>query len=132
MNTKSFVISGFLGGIVNFLLGWLFYGMLFASYFPQPSESDSSAMAFIAIGAFSVAFFIAFVFGHWAQISTVKTGAIGGTLIGLFMGIIANAFGRGMDASITFERMIIDLAITIVMYCIVGAVIGLLMGKLKN
>ena len=132
MNTKSFIISGFVGGIVNFLLGWVFYGMLFKDSFPQPSESDSSAMAFIAVGAFSVAFFIAFVFGHWAQISTLKTGAIGGALIGLFMGIIANAFARGMDASITFERMLIDFAVTIVMYCIVGAVIGLLMGKMKN
>jgi len=29
MKTKNFVVSGLAGGIADFLLGWLFYGIIF-------------------------------------------------------------------------------------------------------
>ena len=40
MNVKNVSVSGLVGGIVNFLLGWLFYGMLFKDSFPQPEETS--------------------------------------------------------------------------------------------
>ena len=33
MNTKNFLIGGLVGGVVYFLLGWLFYGNLMHQYF---------------------------------------------------------------------------------------------------
>jgi hypothetical protein len=34
MNVKNFIIGGIVGGIVNFLLGWIIYGMLLKDFFP--------------------------------------------------------------------------------------------------
>jgi xanthine/uracil permease len=39
MKTKNFLVSGIVGGIVYFLLGWLFYGFLFKDFFPPQEES---------------------------------------------------------------------------------------------
>ena len=52
MKTKTFVISGLVGGVVDWLLGWLFYGIIFADTFPQPEEG-TDAMLYITLGCFS-------------------------------------------------------------------------------
>ncbi len=38
MNVKNFIVGGIVGGIVDFLLGWLFYGMLFKDIFPESPD----------------------------------------------------------------------------------------------
>ena len=58
MKTKNFLISGIAGGIVDFFLGWIFYGMLFKDSFPQPEES-SNAMVMIFLGCITFGLFIA-------------------------------------------------------------------------
>ncbi len=128
MNTKAFIISGLIGGIVNWLLGWLFYGILFKDFFP-PAQETTDTMVFILLGCLAMGFFIAYIYAKWAQISTFKTGATAGLAIGLFMGLIANFFSKGMDNSIGYDRMGIDIAISLVMTAVVGGVIGALIGK---
>ena len=49
MKTKNFLVSGLAGGIADFLLGWLFYGIVFVDAFPQPEESTNS-MVMILLG----------------------------------------------------------------------------------
>ena len=44
MNAKNFLVSGIVGGIVNFLLGWLFYGILFESQFLVSSNGRFKAV----------------------------------------------------------------------------------------
>ena len=83
MKTKNFIGSGIAGGIANFFLGWLFYGIIFKDSFPQPDES-SNAMILIALGSITFGLFIAYIFTKWAQISTVSSGAKAGAVIGFF------------------------------------------------
>jgi len=127
MKTKTFVVAGLVGGIVDWLLGWLFYGIIFTDN-PQPDESNG--MLFIALGCLAVGFFISYIYNKWAQITTLVTGAKAGAVIGLFMGLIANLFNLAMLAEINYELFAIDMFISIVMTAVVGAVVGLVNGKL--
>lgn len=128
MKVKNFLIAGVVGAIVNYLLGWVFYGMLFKSKFPQPAETSEN-MTFIFLGCLSLGLFMAYIYTKWAQIATFATGAKAGLVIGLFMALVANFFGMAMHGS-SFETFAYDLVITLVMSAITGGVIGLINGKL--
>ena len=129
MKTKNFLVSGIVGGIVDFFLGWIFYGMLFKDSFPQPEESTNS-MVMIFLGCITFGLFIAYIFTKWASISTAVTGAKAGAIISLFIGLSMNFFNLAMDSSATMQTAALDVAIGIVMGSIIGAVIGAVNGKL--
>jgi hypothetical protein len=131
MNTKTFLIAGLVGGITNWLLGWLFYGILPEDFFTQPKDSVKTMVSILA-GCLTVGLFISYIFNRWAKISTAKTGAKAGFIIGVFMGLIANLFNMAFVKGLTYGMFAEDVAITIVMTIITGAVIGLLTGKLNR
>lgn len=129
MKTKNFLVSGLAGGIADFLLGWLFYGIIFMDSFPQPEES-SNAMVMIFLGCITFGLFIAYIFTKWANISTAGTGAKAGAVIGLFVALFYNFFNMAMTTDVAIQTVALDIAISIVMTAIVGAVIGAVNGKL--
>ncbi|SHI29506.1 DUF1761 family protein [Algibacter luteus] len=129
MKTKNFLVSGIVGGIVDFLLGWLFYGIIFASTFPQPEE-NSNTMIMIFLGCMTFGLFVAYIFTKWAQITTAMTGLKAGATIGLFVGLFYNFFNLAMNTEFTFELAAIDVGISIVMSAIIGAAVGAVNGKL--
>ena len=57
MKAKNFIAAGLAGGIVDWLLGWLFYGFLFKITFPQPEETSKS-MVLILLGCLVFGLFI--------------------------------------------------------------------------
>lgn len=128
MNVKNFVVGGIVGGIVNFLLGWLFYGELFAEYFGGGHPEN---MPFIALGCLTFGFFVSYIFTHWAQISTLATGAKAGAIIGFFVGLHGNFFMNAMNQTPNYKLIGLDMVIMIVMSAIVGALVGLVNGKMK-
>lgn len=130
MNTKNLLLSGIVGAIVNFFLGWLFYGIIFKDAFPQP-DPGAQAMLMIFLGCLTGSLFIAYIFTKWAQISTASTGFKAGAIIGLFMGLQFNFFNL-MDASNSIQTAALDVVITIVLVAIVGGVIGATLGKLES
>lgn len=129
MKTKNFLVSGIAGGIADFLLGWLFYGMIFKDSFPQPEESTNS-MVMIFLGCLTFGLFIAYIFTKWANISTAATGAKAGAIISLFIALAMNFFNMAMDSTATIQTAALDVAIGIVMGAIIGAIIGAVNGKL--
>nr|WP_315176982.1 hypothetical protein [uncultured Flavobacterium sp.] len=128
MNVKNFLVSGIVGGIVEFLLGWLFYGILFKNSFPTNGNEN---MLFIFLGCMIFGFFVSYIFTKWAGISNVATGLKAGAVIGLFMSLYSNFFMNSMTAEVNYQTMGLDVAITVVMAALVGAVIALVNGKLK-
>lgn len=42
MNVKRFLISGTIAGIAYFLLGWLFYGIIFKDFFPKNGNKNTA------------------------------------------------------------------------------------------
>jgi hypothetical protein len=130
MNAKKFLISGVVGGIVNFLLGWLFYGILFESQFPVTGEMN---MTMIVLGSLVGGLFVAYIFTKWAHISNWKTGLQAGALIGLFLGLYYDFYYNAMkaNADIDWQTMGLDIVITIVMTALTGAVIAVMVDKMK-
>ncbi|WP_282135598.1 hypothetical protein [Seonamhaeicola maritimus] len=129
MKTKNFLVAGIAGGITDFLLGWLFYGILFVDTFPQPEES-SQTMLFIFLGCLTFGLFISYIYNQWAQISTLATGAKAGAIIGVFMGLFDNFFNLAMNTDLTYSLAVLSVGIYIVIVTIVGSVIGLVNGKM--
>jgi hypothetical protein len=128
MNVKNFLVSGIVGGIVQFLLGWLFYAILFKNSFPTDGNEN---MVFIFLGCMTFGFFVSYIFTKWAGISNATTGFKAGAVIGLFMALYSNFFMNSMKSDIDYQTMGLDIVITIVMAALVGAVIALVNGKLK-
>lgn len=129
MKTKNFLVAGIVGGIVNFLLGWLFYGIIFVNTFPQPEESSES-MLFIFLGCITFGLFVSYIYAQWTQISTASTGAKAGAIIGLFVGLYFNFFNMAMGPEATLELAALDVGVSVVMTAIIGAVIGVVNGKM--
>lgn len=127
MNTKKFIAGGFIGGLVDFMLGWLFYGILFKNVYPAGEDQN---LTFIFLGCLVYAFFISYIFNKWASISTFNSGAIAGAIIGLFYSLSMNLY-MFSNQPFNLTNFLLDIGITIVMSSIVGGVIGLINGKLK-
>lgn len=128
MNAKSLIISSLVGGIVYFLLGWVFYGILFSDIYPS---SDNDNLLFVFLGCLVYAIFLAFVFLKWANISTFSNGAQAGALLAFLTSLSMNFFmfsNKIMDA----KNFLLDIGIMLVCGVIVGGVIALVIGKTKH
>lgn len=129
MKTKNFLAAGIAGAVVNFLLGWLFYGMLFKDSFPQPEE-NSTTMLMIFLGCLTFGLFMAYIFIQWAQISTASTGAKAGAIISLFIALYYDFFQLAMNSEVTYQMVGLDVVLMIVMGAITGAIVAVVNGKM--
>lgn len=123
MNIKSILLSTITGTIVYFALGWLFYGILFTDLCPE-----SNSMLFIVLGSLFYVFVFALIYGHWASISTFKSGAVAGLVIGLLYSL-SMSFYMAASGSLDVERLLTEAFINAVSAAIMGGVVGLTIGK---
>lgn len=130
MNTKTFLVAGLVGGIINWLLVWLTYGIILADSFPQPNKNTSS-LTYVFFGCLTVGFFLSYFYNRWAQISTISTGARAGAFFGLFLALSYGFFKMAMDTSITTEQFTLDIAVSICITATTGAVIGFINNKVR-
>ena len=128
MNTKNFIIGGIAGGIINFLGGWVFYGMLFSNQFP---EGENMNMLFIFLGCMTFGFLLSYIFNKWAQIGTLNGGLMAGAILGLILGLWGNFFQLSMAAEPEYQLRLLDVGITIALGALTGAGIGLVNNKMK-
>ena len=127
MNVKNFLVSGIVGGIIDFLLGWILYGMLFKDLYPQ---SENTNLLFIFLGCMTYGLFLAYIFTKWAGITNPMTGLKAGAIIGFFTSLSMNFFMySGM--AVNYQNMTIDVLISIVLGACVGASIAFVNGKMK-
>ena len=118
MNTKSFLLSGIVGAIVYFLLGCLFYGVLFT----ELHGDTEPCMWMIALGCLFMALLIALIFNRWANISTFSTGLKAGFVIGLLYSLSMCFFWFSSKCINT--DFFITIAIETISLAIVGGAIG--------
>lgn len=129
MNVKNFLLAGLAGGITDFLLGWLFYGILFHDYFGGAEPN----LTFIFAGCMTFGFLISYIFNKWANISTLITGAKGGAVLGLIIGLMENFFRTAMSGdSIDYQMIVVDVVICLLIGAGVGAIVGIVNGALKT
>ncbi|WP_309641367.1 hypothetical protein [Flavobacterium sp.] len=128
MNVKNFLLAGLAGGITDFLLGWLFYGILFHDYFGG-SEPN---LTYIFAGCMSFGFLLSYVYVRWANITTLMAGARAGAGIGAIMGLMENFFRVAMDNGALDQQFGVDVVICLVIGAGVGAVVAAVNGGLSK
>lgn len=127
MNLKKTVVSGTLGGIVDFLLGWVFYGIIFYDLYP---EGESMNLINVFLGCMTNGYFISYILTNWVRPVNVVTGVKSGAIIGFFTSLSMNLFMYA-TMPINFKNMAIDLVITTIMSALVALVIAFTNKKLN-
>jgi hypothetical protein len=133
MNVKNFIVGGIVGGIVDFLLGWVVYGMLLKDTFPKQEGAGAENMLFIFLGCMSFGFLISYVFSQGEGISNIAAGikmAIGiSILMGLCTTFFRNMTNETLDMS--YGLIAIDIIAGLVLATGVGAAVAMVNGKMK-
>ena len=122
---KSIIYSTITGTIVYFLLGWLFYGIIFTDLYP---ESDS--MLFIVLGSLFYVLIFSIIYVRWASISTFKSGAKAGLILGVLYAL-SMSFYMASSSGLDLERLGTVVFIDAISTAIMGGIVGLTIGKTK-
>ena len=130
MNVKNFLIGGIVGGIVDFLLGWIVYGMLLHDMMPMEPGAKENLMH-IFLGCMSFGFLVSWVFSQGEGISNVSAGIKMALGIAIFMGLCSHFFMNMTSETIDFKYMAIDILGSLVLATGVGASIAMVNGKMK-
>lgn len=131
MNVKNFIVGGIIGGIADFLLGWLIWGILLDDMMPKPEGVDSENLLFIFLGCISFGFLISFIFSQGDGITKCIPGIKMGLGISLFMSLSINFFNNMYNEVIDLKMMGIDVVASLVVGVFVGAVVAVVNGKMK-
>lgn len=135
MNTKNFLLGGIVGGIVYFLLGWLFYGNLFAGYFKDhPGTAmgveramDQMVWWALILGNLIAGFLFAYIFSK-SGVATLASGLVTGAVLGLLMSCSMDLIMFATTNIYSKHILMADVGISTVMSAIAGAAIGAVMG----
>lgn len=126
MKTKNLLVGSVVGTIVYFLLGWLFYGILFTDIFPS---TGTESMLFIFLGCMFFGILIAYVVVSHSGLTNWASGAKVGAVIGGLYSASMNFYMYSTMAA-DYNKMVMDIALSILMGGIVGAAIAFVNGKL--
>ena len=135
MNIQKFVLGSFVGGIIKFFLGFLFVGVLLKDFFAENGGpvTNPDTMIWWALvlgnlfsGVLLVYFFIK------ANISTLKTGASTGFIIGLLVGLGNFLVTYAITLSPSIKAVGVHVLVSAVNYAVAGAIIGWLLGYGKT
>ncbi len=139
MNTKKFLIGGIVGGILYFLLGYLFYGNLLTQYFKDHAGTatgvdramDQFQWWALILGNLLSGFLLAYVFSR-SSVASFSSGLTVGGIIGFLMSCSYDLIMFATTNLTSKHAMLADVATFTVMSAIVGAVVGAVMGMGKK
>jgi hypothetical protein len=148
MNARV-LIAALAGAIVSFLLGWLFYGMLLPDFYAAHSlapyyvtqheisggiklEKMPPNLVGIFVAGFAYTLALAIIFGNWANIKTLKNGALAGAAISLLFALSVN-LGMWSTMNLYGRQVVLaDTLVNAVMGTVIGAVIAWVLGYKKS
>jgi len=138
MNANKFLIGGIIGGIANFLLGWLVWGILLMSFMKEHTTEAGKAVMradenmiwwALIVANLLLGFLISYILSK-AGVMTAGSGAVIGAVVGLLMSAAINLFNYAfMDLSDSATTMVVDMLASTVVTAIVGAIIGWYNGR---
>ena len=131
MNVKNFIVGGIVGGIADFLMGWLIWGILLKDTFPKPEGAGPENMTFIFLGCMSFGFLISYIFSQGEGITKCVPGIKMAAMIAFFVTLGNNFFREMYQETIDFKLMGIDIVASMVLASVVGAVVAVVNGKMK-
>lgn len=133
MNNRV-LIAAIAGGIVSYLLGWLFFGVLLKDMTSMygsatgVAKTDMGDMWALALGNIGLALFLALIFSRWAGINTLKGGAMAGAWIGFLVWLSVDLIFLGTTNVYSLTGVIIDSLVSAVMGLATGGVVGWVLG----
>lgn len=130
MTAQKIIWAGVAGGIVYFLFGWLFYGILLVDFFASHAgsatdvyrEMDEMIMWALMLGNLLMGFLVAIIF-NWSQVKSIGDGVLRGAIIGLLVGGSMDFSMYGTSNLMTLGGAIADIITMVVMSAIVGLVV---------
>ena len=131
MNVKNFIVGGIVGGILDFLMGWLVWGMLLKDVMPKPEGAGPENIMFIFLGCMCFGFLISYVFSQGGGISQCVLGIKIAFGISLFISLSNNFFYNMYKEAIDFKLMGIDVIASTAVGAVVGAIVAVVNGKMK-
>jgi uncharacterized membrane protein len=138
-NSKRFLISGLVGGIVSFFVGFLIYGILLAKLMDASTGSATNVMKgpnemvywSIILGSLFMGFTLAFIF-ELAKIKSIGSGIMVGAIAG-FLIIAGHDFtSYGTSNLFNLNGLVADVLASTLMQAITGAAIGFVNLKMKD
>lgn len=137
MDAKKRILATLVGFVVFFLLGWLFYGFLLMDFYATNSGTATNVMRAetdmvwwaLILGNLFQAYFLVYIFGKWANITTFGGGFSAGLIIGLILGF---AFNLSMYGTMNISNLtitLIDPFVSGIMMAITGGAIGWMLGR---
>ena len=139
MDIKKLFVGGITGGILFFLLGWLVYGNLLADYM-QSHPGDVTGInrpdmemdfLYLSVGNLLSGLLMAYIFIR-ANVKSLSDGLITGATVGLLMGASFDCVMYGTTLIASKHMIMADVIAITINSAIVGAVIGLIMGKMTK
>ena len=137
MKSNKILIGGLIGGVTSFLLGWIIYGVILKDAMVSPiaglmkPETDMIWWAMIG-SCLAQGFLVSYVFGKWANITTVVGGASAGATLGILIGLYYDLGVFAMSNMFTMQTMLMDIVLSGVMMAAIGAVVGWWLGRNKE
>lgn len=138
MTATKRILATLVGFVTYFLLGWLIYGMALSGFMEAETTPAGLAVtrtdetmiwwAMIVSNIF-LAYFLVYIFGTWANISTFMGGLKAGLTLGLIIAIAFDLMFYSMSDMMTVNGYIVDILVTTVMWGITGGVIGWFLGR---
>ena len=136
MNTNKLLVGALLGGVAFFLLGWLFYGMLFtdtlASLMPEMAKIQRPGaeidMVPMILGNLTTGLLFAYIFERWASVRSFMGGLVAGATIGFMLAFSVDCIWHATTNLMTWSGVILDSVIFTVMCGLAGGVIGWWLG----
>jgi hypothetical protein len=137
MNWNKVLVGGVAGGVAYFFLGWLFYIILWPMLLPSDPlvpgvMKEMPDLLPLAIGNLTLGFLLAFIFNHWASISTLQRGLKAGAVIGLLVAGGYDFIMYGMTNLFTYKDLVIDVVIFTLISGLAGGVVGYALGMGKK
>lgn len=139
MNTKKFLIGGIVGGIVYFLLGYLFYGNLLSDFFMKNAGSatgvsramDQFVWWALVLGNILGGCLLAYVFIK-SNISSVGSGLVTGLVIGLLVASSYDFISYATSNLMNTAGVLGDICTFTVMSAIAGAIVAWVCGLIDK
>jgi len=134
---KKLILATLAGSVVQYLLGWLIYGLLLANFMNSHTTHYEGLMKDMNTGSFMIlvflsglvmSFLITFIFQRWAKFEKPLMGLTGGMLLGFLLALSYDLYFLASMNISSVGAMIVDIIANTIVVGIVGAVIACVLG----
>jgi hypothetical protein len=128
------VVAGLIGGIANFLLGWLIFGVLLMNWYTSQTThydglvKEMPNLVLIFLSNLAIAFLVAIIYREWANVRTFMKGFLYGLVISFLFSVTVDFYIASMMNLYTTTLTVVDIIVSTIMGAVVNGLIGFVLG----